>query len=151
LSRGPTPASIHPPFNIVPTPAFRNGDFSAALVGRVLGADPLGRPIAQNAIYDPNTQRVVNGQIIRDAFPGNIISPARIDPVALKVQALVPSNPFSSRAFGVPGMTFSGGVPFTAVQIAWPSFSAGYISDPECARAGGALNPDTGSAPLNIH
>ena len=39
----------------VPTEAYRNGDFSAALTGRVLGTDPLGRPIMENAIYDPRT------------------------------------------------------------------------------------------------
>jgi hypothetical protein len=80
-------------FNTVPTVAMRGGDFSAitAAVGnKSLGTDPLGRPIIQNAIYDPNTQRVVNNQIIRDAFPGNIIPAARLDPVAMKVQALIP-------------------------------------------------------------
>src|SRR5262249_54084625 len=30
------------------------------------------------------------GQIVRDPFPNNTIQPARIDPVAAKVQALVP-------------------------------------------------------------
>jgi hypothetical protein len=84
-------------FNTVPTQAYRNGDFSAAeaVVGnRVLGADILGRPIVQNAIYDPATERTVNvgGQnyVVRDAFAENRIPAARFDPVALKIQALVP-------------------------------------------------------------
>ncbi len=84
-------------FNTVPTPAFRNGDFSAAeaAVGnKVLGTDVLNRPIIQNAIYDPATERsaTVGGQtyIVRDPFPGNKIDPSRFDPVALKIQSLVP-------------------------------------------------------------
>jgi hypothetical protein len=39
----------------VPTEAYRRGDFSAALTGRQLGSDVLGRPIMENAIYDPRT------------------------------------------------------------------------------------------------
>jgi hypothetical protein len=85
-------------FNTVPTPAFRNGDFSAATAAvnnRVLGTDILNRPIIQNSIYDPNTERpaTVAGQnyIVRDAFPGNKINDSsRFDPVALKIQTLVP-------------------------------------------------------------
>ena len=71
-----------------PTQAYRNGDFSAALTGRVLGTDPLGRPIMENAIYDPRTTRVVNGQVVRDPFPeqqdsdGAARSGRAADPVA---------------------------------------------------------------------
>ena len=74
----------------MPTDAMRNGDFSAALTGRVLGTDPLGRPIMENAIYDPNTSRTVNGQVVRDPFQNNIIPANRIDPVAARIQALIP-------------------------------------------------------------
>src|SRR3954452_14852821 len=74
----------------VPTDAFRNGDFSAILTGRVLGVDPLGRNIMENAIYDPASTRTVNGQVVRDAFQNNIIPASRFDPVAVKVQALIP-------------------------------------------------------------
>jgi hypothetical protein len=76
----------------LPTDAMRNGDFSAMLTGRVLGTDPLGRPIMENTIYDPNTSRVVNGQVVRDPFPNNIIPQNRFDPVAKNVQALVPAT-----------------------------------------------------------
>ena len=71
--------------------AYRNGDFSGALTGRVLGTDPLGRPIMENAIYDPRTTRVVNGQVVRDPFPNNRIPTEMLDPVALKIQALIPA------------------------------------------------------------
>ncbi len=56
----------------VPTEAQRNGDFSALL--------PLGIQI-----YDPATARLVNGQVRRDPFPGNIIPANRIDPVARNI------------------------------------------------------------------
>lgn len=44
----------------VPTAAYRNGDFSQAITavgGKVLGVDTLGRPLVENAIYDPTTAR----------------------------------------------------------------------------------------------
>ncbi len=78
-------------FGTVPTTAYRLGNFSQALTGRQLGTDPLGRPIMENEIYDPLTTRIVNGQVVRDPFPGNVIPQSRIDPVALKIQALMPN------------------------------------------------------------
>ncbi|MBI4474370.1 MAG: TonB-dependent receptor [Acidobacteria bacterium] len=74
----------------VPTPEYRAGDFSALLTGRQLGVDPLQRPIMEGTIYDPATQRIVNGQSVRDPFPGNRIPLDRMDPVALKVQSYIP-------------------------------------------------------------
>jgi hypothetical protein len=78
-------------FSTVPTAAYRQGNFSSALTGRSLGTDPLGNPILENMIYDPLSDRVVNGQTIRTAFPGNQIPVSRIDPVAAKIQALIPA------------------------------------------------------------
>jgi Carboxypeptidase regulatory-like domain/TonB dependent receptor len=74
----------------VPTDAFRNGDFSAALTGVRLGTDGLGRAIMENAIYDPKSDFTVNGATYRNLFPGNIIPAAQMDPVALKIQAFFP-------------------------------------------------------------
>jgi hypothetical protein len=75
----------------VPTPAYRAGNFSQALTGRTLGADPLGRPILEGEIYDPNTQRAApDGRVIRDQFPNQQIPLARLDPVALNIQNLIP-------------------------------------------------------------
>lgn len=62
----------------VPTQAQRNGDFSALL--------PLGIQI-----YDPATARLVNGQVRRDPFPGNIIPANRIDPVARNLLSYYPA------------------------------------------------------------
>lgn len=74
----------------VPTDAMRNGDFRGILTGRVLAVDPLGRNIMENAIYDPSTTRVVNGQTVRDPYLNNQIPLSQLDPVALKIQALLP-------------------------------------------------------------
>jgi hypothetical protein len=78
-------------FITLPTSQMRSGDFGQILTGKQLGTDPLGRPIFENAIYDPASARSVNGQIVTDAFPGNVIPPNRIDPVAAKIQALIPT------------------------------------------------------------
>jgi hypothetical protein len=75
----------------LPTAAMRNGDFSALLTGRQLGTDALNRPIMENAIYDPATVQTVNGQLVTNPFPGNVIPSSRFDPVALKMQALIPA------------------------------------------------------------
>ena len=75
----------------MPTAAYRQGDFSSILTGRSLGTDPLGRPIMENTIYDPQTSREVNGLVVRDPFPANTIPMNRIDPVAAKIQALMPN------------------------------------------------------------
>jgi hypothetical protein len=78
-------------FITLPTPAMRSGDFSGILTNRVLGTDIAGRSILQNTIYDPSTARLFNGQTITDPFPGNIIPQARLNPVALKIQSLIPA------------------------------------------------------------
>jgi hypothetical protein len=78
----------------IPIQAYRNGDFTQAIPPspRTLATDPIGRPIVEGTIYDPATQRTApNGQTIRDPFPGNKIGPSRLDPVALKIQALIPA------------------------------------------------------------
>jgi len=78
-------------FQTVPTDAFRNGDFSAALTNRTLATDGLGRAVLENSIYDPQTSRTVNGAVYRDVFPGNKIPSIRFDPVAVAVQKLIPT------------------------------------------------------------
>src|SRR6185437_8123608 len=43
-------------------------------------------------IFDPNsTFTDANGRLVRTAFPNNVIPSNRLDPVALKVQALIPA------------------------------------------------------------
>ncbi len=87
--------------NTIPTAAMRTGDFSAILTGRNLcpAATPncalntRGNPvpIMENAIYDPSTEKIINGLRWRDPFPNNRIPTERFDKVAAKIQALVPS------------------------------------------------------------
>ncbi|HWE00735.1 MAG TPA: carboxypeptidase-like regulatory domain-containing protein, partial [Bryobacteraceae bacterium] len=77
-------------FNTVPTAAMRQGDFSGILTGKTLATDPLGNAIKENTVYDPNTARPYNGQTVEDPFAGNVIPFSRLDPVALKIQNLVP-------------------------------------------------------------
>src|SRR5215471_15896574 len=80
----------------VPTTNYRNGIFTQALTGRNLcptatpNCDPLGRPIMENAIYDPSTQRIVSGQTVRDPFPNNTIPIGQQDPVSLNIQKMMP-------------------------------------------------------------
>ncbi|HYY72660.1 MAG TPA: TonB-dependent receptor [Candidatus Bathyarchaeia archaeon] len=47
--------------------------------------DALGRPVIFGQIYDPSTTRTVNGSVVRDPFPGNIIPDTAWDPVAKNV------------------------------------------------------------------
>jgi hypothetical protein len=53
----------------VPTDAMRNGDFSALLAQGI-------------QIYNPYTARQVGARVVRDPFPGNIIPPNMISPIA---------------------------------------------------------------------
>jgi hypothetical protein len=85
-------ALINNLFLTVPTTAYRAGNFATALTGRNLGTDPLGRPIPEGAIFDPNTQRAApDGRIVRDQFPGNVVPAGRMDPVAIAIQNLIPT------------------------------------------------------------
>ncbi len=74
----------------IPTPAMVGGDFSQLLTNTQIGTDALGRPIYQGEIFDPNTTRTVNGQLVRDPFKGNIIPSSRFDPAAAKIMGLFP-------------------------------------------------------------
>ncbi len=57
-------------FQTVPTTAYRNGDFGTAMTTRVIGKDPVtGANMLEGMIYDPNTTRLFNGQMVRDQFP----------------------------------------------------------------------------------
>ncbi len=75
----------------VPTAAFRNGDFSAALTNRNIGTDLLGQTVLENVIFDPRTETTVNNVLTRTPFPGNVIPKSQMDPVALKMQGLFPA------------------------------------------------------------
>jgi hypothetical protein len=81
----------------VPTAGYRNGNFSGAIIAdgnKNLGTDVLGRPMFAGEIYNPTTRRTVtvNGTnyVVEDPFQNNTIPASMLDPVALKVQALIP-------------------------------------------------------------
>ena len=85
----------------VPTAAYRQGDFSSALYASstngtgatVTLTDPTsGYQYLQNQIFDPaSTFTDANGRLVRTPFPNNVIPHSRLDPVALKIQALIPA------------------------------------------------------------
>lgn len=92
----------------VPTPAYREGNFSTAgcfsyvgngcafsppIVNTATGqpaVDPAGQTLSYGEIFDPNTTRVVNGAQVRSPFPNNTIPISRLSPFALAVQNLFP-------------------------------------------------------------
>lgn len=74
----------------VPTLAYRDANFTTALTGRNLGTDPIGRAMPEGTIYDPTSERLAGGVRIRDPYSNNSIPKAALDPVALKVQSLIP-------------------------------------------------------------
>ena len=82
-----------PAVTTVPTAAYRNGNFAGAITAagnRNIGTDPLGGTIFADEIYDPTTRQTVKGEVVTTQFPGNIIPPTRLDPIALKIQNLLP-------------------------------------------------------------
>jgi hypothetical protein len=98
----------------VPTTAYRNGDFSAISpngganfnpnlgvpAGALPSVDALGRPIYANTIYDPMSRATApNGVAYANPFPGNMIPMNRMDPIAMKIQSLIP-NPINSGFVG---------------------------------------------------
>ena len=78
-------------YSTVPTAAYRQGNFSGALTGRTLTDPNTGMTFPENGIYDPLSTQTVNGNVVRTLFPNNTIPQNRMDPVALKVQALLPA------------------------------------------------------------
>jgi hypothetical protein len=86
----------------VPTLAYRQGNFNTALTGRQLtgavATDALGRNLFEGQIFDPLTEALApNGRRVRNQFPNNQVPVARFDPVAAKVQSLIP-NPTDPNA-----------------------------------------------------
>ncbi len=86
-------------FITLPTQDFKRGDFSRLLnpagtqdtrSGTTVGTDATGRSVQFGQIYDPATTRTVNGQTIRDPFPGNVIPQSRWSPVSRKILELAP-------------------------------------------------------------
>jgi hypothetical protein len=69
----------------LPSTAMRTGNFSEL-------------PLGTAGIFDPRTRRVVNGQVVADPFPGNIIPANRINPISQRLLEFYPEP-------NVPGAT----------------------------------------------
>ena len=76
---------------VVPTDAYRRGDFSAALNANNCNTVPAsGAKVCLNQVFDPNTNHIVNGVLERDPFQNNIIPLNRLDPTAAIIQNMIP-------------------------------------------------------------
>jgi hypothetical protein len=64
----------------IPLAEMKQGDFSRWV-------DDKGNMIP---IYDPSTTRTVDGKIVRDPFPGNMIPQNRLSPIALNIAKYLP-------------------------------------------------------------
>lgn len=78
----------------LPTAAYQAGNFSGAIAAagnHSIGTDPAGATVFANEIFDPLTARpAANGQIVASQFMNNTIPMTRMDPVSVKMQALIP-------------------------------------------------------------
>jgi hypothetical protein len=90
-----TDDTLVPNSQTVPTPQMLTGDFSQLLTeGSNQGSIPgtnnpcTGQPYQYGQIFDPQTQRVVNGITCANPFPGNIIPSGRLSATALNVAAI---------------------------------------------------------------
>jgi len=95
-------------FNVtVPTTAERAGNLSAFL-GPQVGTDPNGNPVYTGELFDPATTQTVGGTKVRTPFPGNIIPPGRISPVAQKLLNYYPDPTNSSLTNNLQNATSTG-------------------------------------------
>ena len=81
-------------FLTLPTAQMRGGDFSQLQTGRNLGTDAAGRAILENSIYNPFSAHPISAtdsRVITDVFPNNTIPASLMDPVSVKIQALIPN------------------------------------------------------------
>jgi len=84
----------------IPSPLSRTGNLSEALAG----SNPA-------PVYDPTTGDTTTG-VGRTPFPGNIIPTSRLNPIALKILALVP-NPNQAYSTLAPTNNYFALLPFT--------------------------------------
>jgi hypothetical protein len=77
---------------IVPSAAYRSGNFSGALQPGIPcnGPDPAGQMVCVNEIFNPLSQTTVGGSQVRTPFANNTIPMSMMDPVALAIQQMMP-------------------------------------------------------------
>ena len=77
----------------VPAPGMASGDFSTIMVpGDILGQDALGRNVMRGQIFDRDTQREIDGTVIRDGYPNNQIPASRFDGIASNLIGQYPAE-----------------------------------------------------------
>jgi Carboxypeptidase regulatory-like domain/TonB dependent receptor-like, beta-barrel len=69
----------------IPTTAMKSGDFSGLLTGVGAGNDLLGNAVQGGMIFNPFSQREIDGTVVRDPFPNNQIPSNLFDPAAKKL------------------------------------------------------------------
>ncbi|HUB79407.1 MAG TPA: carboxypeptidase regulatory-like domain-containing protein [Bryobacteraceae bacterium] len=84
----------------IPSPLSRTGNLSEALAG----SSPA-------PVYDPQTGNSTTG-VGRTPFPGNVIPTSRLNPIAMKILALVP-NPNQAYNTAAPSNNYFALLPFT--------------------------------------
>jgi hypothetical protein len=84
-------------FTSVPTPAERQGDFSALLT--VNQRNPSDKN--NYTIYDPTTSVLAGSLVRRTPFPSNVIPSNRLDPIALKYMQFYPQPNTPGQANGL--------------------------------------------------
>jgi hypothetical protein len=79
-------------FQTVPTDAYRAGDFTTAQAPFIFTGvtDPAGQTLTFGEIFDPTTNKTVNGSLVRTPFLNQQIPLGRLDPVALAIQKAFP-------------------------------------------------------------
>ncbi|MDZ4797538.1 MAG: carboxypeptidase-like regulatory domain-containing protein [Bryobacteraceae bacterium] len=73
----------------MPQTDWYTGNLSSYLTNQVIGQDAIGRDILRGQIFDPSTTRTVDGKVVRDPFPGNIIPQSRISAVSQNVTKIL--------------------------------------------------------------
>jgi hypothetical protein len=88
----------------VPTPAFRNGDYSQLLTGNTL-TDNDGNTALEGQIFNPLSGRTEGDRLVRDPFPNNVIPQSMFDPVS---KTLIDQYPDPNRNTGArrPGSNY---------------------------------------------
>ena len=92
----------------IPGAGMAGGDFSSLITGDVQGTDELGNTVMRGQIFNPFTQREVNGVLdVRDPFPNNQIPSSLFDPIAANFIGQYPSANQNIAATGErPGSNF---------------------------------------------
>ncbi|MDX2149979.1 MAG: hypothetical protein SFV54_04540, partial [Bryobacteraceae bacterium] len=52
----------------------------------------MGRDVIRGAIYDPATAKTVNGRMVKDVFPNNMIPVARISPISRRLTDILKNH-----------------------------------------------------------